>query len=125
MDRNLDHRIDQIIHYDEHGLAVSEELDEDFDGRFETRTYIRAGNVERSEADTDGDGYADLRSSFRDGVLDTTSTMNPATGLPLRIEHYQLGRLTEAEVDTDRDGQLDTRLRYDRLGEVVSREPLP
>ena len=123
-DRNLDHRADQIIHYDERGLAASEELDDDFDGRFETRTFIRAGNVERSEVDTDGDGYADLRSSFRDGVLDNSSTMNPATGLPLRVEHYRLGQLMEAEVDTDRDGRLDTRLRYDRLGEVVAREPL-
>ncbi|HEV8692331.1 MAG TPA: DUF2007 domain-containing protein [Ideonella sp.] len=124
-DRNLDHRVDQVIHYDERGLAASEELDDDFDGRFETRTFIRAGNVERSEVDTDGDGYADLRSSFRDGVLDSSSTMNPSTGLALRIEHYRLGQLMEAEVDTDRDGRLDTRLRYDRLGEVAAREPLP
>lgn len=41
------------------------------------------------------------------------------------MEHYTLGVLKYADVDTDKDGQLDTRLRYTPLAEVASREPLP
>lgn len=123
-DRNLDRRIDYIAHY-ERGLVASAESDDDFDGRFETRMVFRAGNVERSDTDADGDSFAELHTAYRDGVLDTTTVLNPSTGLPLQVEHYRLGRLSDAEVDTDRDGRLDTRLRFDPLGQVVAREPLP
>jgi hypothetical protein len=123
-DRNLDHRIDAISRYDRFGLLADGESDDDFDGHFETRLRFRAGQVESSEVDADGDGYAELRFAYRDGVPDTMSVVNPSTGWPLRVEHYRFGLLTEAEVDTDRDGRLDTRLRYDPLAEVVAREPI-
>jgi hypothetical protein len=123
LDRNLDHRVDAVVHY-ERGMAASEEDDDDFDGRFETRLFYRHGNLERSEVDSDGDGLAEWRAAFVDGVLDTATVIEPSTGLPLRVEHYHLGRLTQAEQDEDRDGRLDTRLRYGPLGEVNSRETL-
>ncbi|MGM9488689.1 putative signal transducing protein [Ideonella sp. YS5] len=124
IDRNLDHRVDAIVHY-ERGMAASEEDDDDFDGRFETRLFYRHGNLERSEVDADGDGLAEWRAAYRDGVLDSATVIEPSTGLPLRVEHYRLGRLTQAEQDDDRDGRLDTRLVYGPLGQVTSREPLP
>ena len=105
--------------------AASEEDDDDFDGRFETRLFYRHGSLERSEVDADGDGLAEWRAAYRDGVLDTATIIEPATGLPMRVEHYHLGRLTEAEQDDNGDGRLDTRLRYGPLGQVTSREPLP
>ena len=124
IDRNLDHRVDAVVHY-ERGMAASEEDDDDFDGRFETRLFYRRGNLERSEVDADGDGLAEWRGAYRDGVLDTATIIEPSTGLPLRVEHYHLGRMTRAEQDDDRDGRLDTRLSYGPLGEVKSREALP
>jgi hypothetical protein len=124
IDRNLDHRVDAIVHY-ERGMAASEEDDDDFDGRFETRLFYRHGNLERSEVDADGDGLAEWRAAYRDGVLDAASIIEPSTGLPMRVEHYRLGRLTEAEQDDNGDGRLDTRLRYGPLGQVNGREPLP
>ncbi len=123
LDRNLDHRVDAIVHY-ERGMAASEEDDDDFDGRFETRLFYRHGNLERSEVDANGDGLAEWRAAYVDGVLDTATIIEPSTGLPLRVEHYHLGRLTQAEQDDDHDGRLDTRLRYGPLGEVAAREPL-
>lgn len=123
-DRNGDHRVDAIVHY-ERGMVASEEDDDDFDGRFETRSFYRAGTIERSETDEDGDGLYERRPTYRDGVLDTVSLIDPSTGWPLRVEHYRLGRLTEAEQDEDRDGRLDTRLRYGALGEVIARDALP
>jgi hypothetical protein len=122
-DRNFDHRTDHIGHY-ERGSLASAESDDDFDGRFESRLFYRAGSVQRRETDGDGDGFNEWASSYRHGVLESSSTFEPSTGLPLRVEHFKLGRLIKAEQDTDRDGRLDTRLRYDALGEVVARDTL-
>lgn len=122
-DRNFDRRIDSINHY-EHGLLASGESDDDFDGRFESRLYYRNGNLERSETDADGDGFHELTSQYRHGVIDSSATLDPASGLALRVEHFKLGQLTHAEQDTDRDGKLDTVMRYGPLAEVLSREPM-
>jgi hypothetical protein len=123
MDRNRDHRVDAVVHY-QRGMPTSEEGDDDFDGRFETRGFYRDGLIERSDVDADGDGLAEWRAGYRDGVFETATFVDPSTGLPLRVERYRLGRLLEAELDDDRDGRLDTRLRYGPLGEVTSRESL-
>lgn len=125
LDRNLDRKVDYIARYDARGHLASAESDDNFDGVFETQQWLKNGNVEMTLSDSDGDGYPELRSTFTHGVLDTTETINPASGKPLRVEHYTLGVLKYADVDTDKDGQLDTRLRYTPLAEVVSREPLP
>jgi len=124
IDRNLDHKVDYVAHYDRRGLIESAESDDDFDGVFETHMRFRDNAVELSEVDTDGDGFADLRLHFANGVQDTAEHIDPASGLPLRVEHYKLGVLTSAEVDTDRDGVLDTRIDYTPLGDVAARQRL-
>jgi hypothetical protein len=124
VDRNLDRKPDYVALYDSRGLIRSAESDDDFDGVFETTHRFRDGNTEASETDTDGDGYADLRSYSESGVLDTVEYINPATGLPLRIEHYQRGKIQFADLDTDTDGKLDTRQTYTPLAEVASRQPI-
>jgi hypothetical protein len=91
---------------------------------FETRMRFRDGNVELYEVDTDGDGIADRRSHYASGVIATTDIINPTTGLPLRVEYYRLGVLIKADVDTDKDGVLDTRFFYTPLGEVASSEKI-
>jgi hypothetical protein len=124
IDRNFDHRTDAVNHYDARGELADGQTDDDFDGRFETKLRYRLGTVESGEVDADGDGYPELRFAYAHGLPQTMSVIDPSTGWPVRVEHYRLGLLTEAEADTDRDGRLDTRLRYDRLGEVVAREPI-
>lgn len=125
IDRNLDGKVDYVAHYDAQGHVESAELDDNFDGVFETRQWLKNGNVEMSVSDTDGYGYPDQRVNYTHGVVETIETTDPASGKPLRVEHYALGVLKFADVDTDRDGQLDTRITYTRLGEVASRAPLP
>jgi hypothetical protein len=124
IDRNLDGKVDYDTHHDRRGVVESAEADDNFDGIFETRMRFRDGNVELYEVDTDGDGIADRRSHFASGVLTTTDIVNPATGLPLRVEYYRLGVLIKADVDTDKDGVLDTRFFYTPLGEVSSSEKI-
>jgi hypothetical protein len=124
-DRNLDHRVDYIAQYDRRGEITTAEADDDFDGRFESHHVFRYGNMERSDIDTDGDSFADLRLEYREGVQVSASFIEPRTGLAVRVEHLRLGKLTDAELDSDDDGVLDTRLRYNSRGDVAARERLP
>ncbi|MFN0162013.1 MAG: DUF2007 domain-containing protein [Burkholderiales bacterium] len=124
MDRNFDGRIDWIATFDVRGQIDTAEADDDFNGSFETRHVYRRGSVELGETDTDGDTVIDLRSYYEHGVLVRGEFLDPTTARPVRIEHYRLGKMTHAELDTDADGRMDTRISYDRLGEPVRREAI-
>lgn len=125
IDRNLDGKIDYIATFNARGHIESAESDDDFDGVFETHQWLRNGSVQMTATDTDGDGYPDMRTNYNHGVADSVEFINPATGKPLRVEHYTLGVLKHADIDSDRDGTLDTRLRYSPQGDVTAREALP
>jgi len=124
VDRNFDHKVDYVIRYDARAMIESAEADDDFDGVFETRFVYREGSVLTSETDTDGDGFPDLRSSYAHGILMSTAFLDPATGLPLRVEHYRKDKLDHADIDSRRSGTLDVRIRYTPLAEVASREAI-
>ncbi len=124
IDRNLDRKVDYVVHYDRRGIVATAESDDNFDGVFETHATFRDGSIVYSAVDTDGDGYADLGIHYTDGVTTSMEFLNPSTGLPLRIEHYKLNKLVDAEVDSDKDGKVDTRYVYDGLGQVVSTEKI-
>lgn len=124
IDRNLDGKVDYVARYDARGRIESAELDDDFDGVFETRQWLKNGNVEWALTDTDGDGYPDQRTNYTHGVAESVEFIDPASGKPFRVEHFVLGMLKYADVDTDLDGTLDTRLRYNKRAEVEAREPL-
>jgi hypothetical protein len=124
IDRNLDGKVDYIVHYDQRGHIESAEGDDDFDGKFETQNRFRYGNVMSSDVDSDGDGFPDLHSYFEHGVLVTTKYLNPKTGKALRVEHYHLGRVVSAEVDSNKDGVLDKRLAFSVTGEVTQSEDM-
>lgn len=125
MDRNLDGKIDYIVQYDERGLAQSAQSDDNFDGKFETSSDYRNGNVVTSRTDTNADGLPDLVALSTFGVLQSTQYISPTTGLPLRVEHFKLGILQHVDLDTDKDGKLDTRVTYSPLAEELSRGPIP
>lgn len=123
-DRNFDHRPDLVTVFDARGEPANAQADDDFDGRFETHEIYQAGQLISREADTDGDDFPEQRSEYLDGVLAVVTRLNPASGLPLRVDHYHLGRVVSSEQDTDRDGVLDTRLHLDAQGEPTRRERL-
>lgn len=125
LDRNGDGKVDHVTHFNRNGVPDTAESDDNFDGVFEVRWFYRNGSVETAEMDSDGDGYFDLRTRSRFGVAVSTEFLDPASGLPLRIEHYRGGRLFRAEVDTDRDGRLDLEQEYNGLGEVRATRRLP
>ena len=72
-----------------------------------------------AEIDLDGDSAPDLVLRLNGGVLDSAEYFEPGNARPVRREHFELSRLTTAEVDTDRDGRLDTRYAYSKVAEIV------
>jgi hypothetical protein len=123
LDRNRDRKVDYVVHHDERGVAASVEADDDFDGRFETRMTLADGNLELVQSDTDGDGFFDLRSHYRHGVVERSEYIEPLNGRLRRVEHYRLGKIVTADVDTDGDGELDVTIEYSGFAEVLSRRP--
>ncbi|HZW13448.1 MAG TPA: DUF2007 domain-containing protein [Noviherbaspirillum sp.] len=124
VDRNLDKKLDYVVTYGRDGTADLVESDDDFDGIFESRMTYRRGNPHLMEVDTDGDGYRDFKIHFQHGVIVTNEYIYPATGLPEKVEYFKLGKLTHAEIDMDKDGTMDIRRRYDKLGELTSSEEI-
>jgi hypothetical protein len=125
VDRNLDHKIDYVVHYDRRGLIQQADADDNFDGVFETQFRYRNNEIESAQTDTDGDGYPDLRAVYANGVQESVETLDPRTGRPVRVEHFKLHLRTRAEVDSDRDGTLDQQLIYSPQGEVTETRRLP
>lgn len=101
----------------ERARAARREAERDSDGDGLPDALERATGTRALRADTDRDGVPDVRSDFRHGVIDRVTHIDKNTGRPLRIEYYQGGRITHTEVDTDRDGALDRRVTYSRIGE--------
>jgi hypothetical protein len=120
-DRNFDGKVDHITTHDENGRAKTVHSDDDFDGRFETTFRVHMGNVETQQIDTDGDGLIDLNYHFSSGVLQRADYRDPATGKTGRVEHYRLNQQTHAEVDSNHDGVLDTRIRYTPMQQEAGR----
>ena len=124
-DRNLDRKIDFIADYDLRGWIESAKSDDDFNGTFETSSRYKNGNMVSEEVDTDGDGYPEIRRSFKNGILESVKYIKPTSGLPFRVEYFKLATsLLFADIDSDNDGKLDTRLTYSPLGDVVTRQAI-
>lgn len=91
----------RVIHLDAAGNAISEEIDSDGDGTFETMRTAGEEGFENYSVDSDNDGNFD-----RVSVMDKESKTT--------IQQDQLdenGRVTETRVDLDRDGTTDIVFR--------------
>ena len=119
IDRDFDGKTDVIYRYDRQGRLDTADSDDDFDGAFETKWNYSRGNASYAEVDSDGDSSPDLILRLSNGVLHSTEYLVPGTSQPVRKEHFDLNRLTSAEVDSDRDGQLDTRHTYSPVAEIA------
>ena len=124
IDRNFDGKPDAIVHYNQDGRIESTLDDDDFDSVFESRTLYRNGFAEHNQTDTDGDGFADLKTYFQKGGTSYVEYIAPSTGLPYRIEYFKLGKRTHVELDSKHGNRPDTRVFYDARGEELRREPM-
>ena len=124
MDRNADHKTDDVTTFDLRGQRTSVARDDDFNGTFETRLFFRDDVLQYVDTDITGDGYPERRTYYKNDVPDFTQYLNPVTGLPYKVVHYRLGEVVYVDIDSDGDGKLDTRLTYTRLGEVATRQAI-
>ena len=124
-DRNLDGKVDVIGQYNKRGTMASSESDDDFDHAFETQTQYKDGNPSEVDVDTDADGFHDLIIRYTHGALSSQAYVSPISGQILKVEHFKLGKLVSAEVDTNQDGTLDTQYTYDHLGDLKSSAQIP
>ena len=120
-DTNFDGRMDVKVRYDESGVTIGEETDDDFDGNFESRSTFRLGVRQTLETDSDGDGVADLVWRLLHGVVVSEEIMDK-DGRLVRTNYIEHGLVTRSEIDLDRDGFQETRRIFDHFGEVVTSE---
>ncbi|GLR14743.1 hypothetical protein GCM10007907_35330 [Chitinimonas prasina] len=123
-DRNRDGKMDYASDYDRRGMIDASEQDDDFNGTLETRARYEEGSIVSSERDIDGDSFFEYKEFFEHDVLARTEILHPNTGLPRKIVYYVKLRMDYVELDTNGDGTMDTRVRYDPDGEPVSREAI-
>jgi len=118
VDRNFDGKVDFIYLYDRKGLVQSSLSDDDFNGTFETEIHYKNGNALWLKSDSTGDGFKDYNGKYKNGILDTITFIDPSTRKPIKIQKYSHLRLISAEVDTTRDGVMDTLYKYDSIEEI-------
>lgn len=122
-DRNHDGKVDQVTKYGVDGNAASSESDNDFDGRMETKTRHLHGQWQSQESDDDGDGAAEYQADAVSGVVYGEQWLD-AQGRVFKRVQYKDNVPVSGEIDTDKDGMLDTRRFYDRTGEITRSEKM-
>ncbi len=121
-DRNFDGSTDEIYRFDEVGMIISRESDDDFDGFTESRTSYRAGNPARTDIDRNRNGVADIQVFYTRGVVDREEIQDNRTGRVARVNYFEDFRVARSESDLDGDGFLETVRSYDELGEMTGTE---
>src|SRR4029077_10386948 len=69
IDLNHDGKVDMITAYDAAGLPERDEIDGDFDGKFDIVTYYQSGKKVRTEVDTNFDQKPDVWKYYEDEKL--------------------------------------------------------
>lgn len=119
VDTNLDGVKDVVRTYDEHGEALSELADSNYDGRIDTWLTFRGGRVHKAELDRNGDGKPDEVRYYVDGRVSRIERDGNGDGKPDVFEVYVDGHLDRIGVDVNHDGTVD---RWDRDTIRIQRE---
>lgn len=119
IDRNRDGRMDFVLMYNQRQIPVSAIADNNFDGLFETDIQYKEGQKFLQFSDTDGDGEKDYRIDFSNDLPKTISFLDSATRHIIKVQHLDGIKIIKTEVDTDKDGILDTVYTYDANEDVV------
>jgi hypothetical protein len=100
LDLNRDGKADVITFVDERGSIEKEQMDGDFDGKFELTDTYQAGVRMATEYDTDGDGRPNV---FKYYLKDPAGKVY----------------LDRKERDEDGDGRVDVWEKFDASGAVI------
>jgi hypothetical protein len=100
LDLNRDGKIDVVSYFDPDGNLDREDMDSDYDGRFDWTDHYQKGVRVMSEYDTDQDGKSNV---FKYYIRAEDGTMH----------------LDRKERDEDGDGKIDVWERFGTNGEVI------
>ena len=117
-DRNADGKADLRYVLEENVIVESSE-DIDFDGYFETETVLENTAKLWTEVDTNNNKIHDMEIRYESNIPSTVIFRNEANGRPLKIKKLIMGKVAEANIDSDRDGLMDTAITYDEIEEIV------
>ncbi|MGC4015796.1 MAG: hypothetical protein QM755_14915 [Luteolibacter sp.] len=123
-DRNGDGKVDKRIEYSANGKPTMAFLDNNFDGRWDTRVTYENGEEVRRESDPDFDGTFDVVTVLKNELPVTTTVTPGGSGFPLIRYDYKNGVLETRWEDSDRDGGWDTCTSYDPMGREIDRKAL-
>lgn len=123
LDRNNDSKVDAISYYGRDGVISRGESDDDFDGRMESRFEYLHGQWLTQETDEDGDGDVDYTAAAISGVIYSEEWLD-AAGKVIKRVVFKDARPITADLDTNKDGVLDTRQFFDAIGEIERTESL-
>lgn len=108
LDINHDGKIDIVRFYDAKGELTEERVDLDFDGRFDSVTFLANGVPARQEIDLSYDGKPEVTKYFDDGKLTRIEADRNSDGQIDTWEYYVNGELDRIGTDADLDGQADS-----------------
>lgn len=118
LDRDQDGKLDGIHHYDSRGIFASWLYDNDFDGTFEVSGRVSRGGHSYEDTDLDGDGVADSRNRFYQDIYTMTEFYAEDGKQVIKRLIYQDKGVSYVELDSDRDGAMDTFHLYNDIDEI-------
>ena len=118
VDRNLDGEIDIIHSYDYKGRLYKSELDDNFDGVYESVVTYKRGNPVLQESDSDNDGRIDYRIFLKNGILHEVEIIGPNSNSPKKKQVYEMNKLISSKFDSNGDGIYDKSYEYDFYEEI-------
>jgi len=123
-DRNRDGKPDRWLEYDAQGIAANGTDDNNFDGKVDVWAEYKNGDLKFERLDTDFNGIPDLTYEI-DRELVVRSVYKPnGSKLATRIGNFVHGIRTEELVDSDGDGKMDYRIKYDAFSNPSERLPI-
>lgn len=120
-DRNHDGKPDERLELNQQGERVAGYGDENFDGRWDSKSNYQEGILVRVERDLDFDGVFDSTLEYQNGIMATETIRPGGEGYPLFRHEFHRGVLAISWSDKDRDGRWDERIEYDPMGREIQR----
>jgi Putative prokaryotic signal transducing protein len=123
-DGNRDGKPDVWREYDSRGTPVRTTEDNNFDGRVDVWFDYQNGDLKSAQFDTDFNGVPDLTVEFKDQLPIRNIWKPNGSKNATRIEILVHGFRTEELVDSDGDGTMDYRIKYDAFANPSEHLPI-
>lgn len=112
-DLNFDRKVDFKRFYTEDGKVLRDELDMDFDGKYDRIVYYKNNVIDRKEVSLQGDEKPEVFKYYKNGQLSYVEGDRDGNGMKDYFQYYKNGQLVRRGFDSDGDGQPDRWVRLE------------